>query len=203
MAVNPDINEAHRLKGWYDAGGGSDTFSTHASIGMASGMTGGKDDAYKTIAEVREENLGMSEKPDYFILKATIIYIKQDNVSYPACLSEGCNKKVVEIEAGQWRCERCDKSYPKPQHRYIMSISVSDHTGQIWLSCFDEVGRLVMGLTADELFEKREENEKAVLEIFQEANCRTWVFKCRAKMDNFQDQQRCIQSSAPTFLDCA
>ena len=193
MTVDPDIEEAHKLKGWYDAQGRSDTFTSHASMSNAMGGSGGRSDSFKTISQVRDEQLGMSETtPDFFSLKATVIYIKQDNVSYPACLSEGCNKKVVEVDPGQWRCERCEKTHPKPEYRYIISANVSDHTGQIWLSCFDEVGRLMMGMTGDQLMELRENDEKAVSQLFQEANCKTWNFRCKAKMDTFQDQQRCV-----------
>ena len=190
MTVDPDIDEAHKLKGWYDAQGRSDTFTSHESMRGAMGAAGGRNDVYKTIAQAREENLGMSETVDYFSCKATVMYVKQDNVSYPACLSDGCNKKVVEVEPGQWRCERCDKTHAKPEHRYIMSINVSDHTGQLWLSCFDDVGRMILGMSADRLMELKEEDEKAANDAFQEANCQAWVFRCRAKMDNFQDQQR-------------
>lgn len=190
MSIDPDIDEAHKLKGWYDAQGRTDTFSSHASMTASAGAAGGRSDPLKTIVQVKEENLGMSETTDYFTTKATIIYIKQDNVSYAACASSDCNKKVIEQEPGQWRCEKCDKTFPQPEYRYIMSLNVSDHTGQIWLSCFDDVGRMIIGKSADQLNELKENDEKAVGEIFQEANCQTYLFKCRAKMDNFQDQQR-------------
>jgi Replication factor-A C terminal domain len=36
-------------------------------------------------------------------------------------------------------------------HRYIISMAVGDHTGQIWLSGFNDVGTTLFGLTADEL----------------------------------------------------
>jgi replication factor A1 len=62
-----------------------------------------------------------------------------------------------------------------------MSLNVSDHTGQIWLSCFDDVGRLIMGMTADQLTELKD-NDEAAGEVFQEANCKSWVFKCRARL---------------------
>ena len=192
MTVDPDIDEAHKLKGWYDAQGRTDTFTAQPSAGASLGAAGGRNDASKTILQVKEENLGMSENVDYFTTTATIIYVKQDNISYTACLSEGCNKKVTEVEEGQWRCERCDKTHAKPLHRYIMSLNVSDHTGQIWLSCFDDVGRRIMGMSADQLVELRERDEKAAGDVFQEANCQTWVFNCRAKMDTFQDAQRLV-----------
>ncbi|KAI9683656.1 MAG: Replication factor A protein 1 [Trizodia sp. TS-e1964] len=190
MTVEPEIDESYKLKGWYEAQGRSDTFASHASMAGAIGSAGGRVDAFKTIGQVRDENLGMSENPDYFAIKATIIYIKQDNISYPACLSADCNKKVIEVEQGQWRCERCNINHPKPEHRYILAANVTDHTGGIWISCFDEVGKLLMGMSADELVLHKDNGDKAADEAFQEANCKTWIFKCRAKMDNYQDQQR-------------
>ena len=76
------------------------------------GAAGGRGDPNKTIMQVKEENLRMSENTDYFTMKATIIFVKQENFAYPACLSEGCNKKVVEVDPGQWRCEKCNKTHP-------------------------------------------------------------------------------------------
>ena len=192
MTINPDIDEAHKLKGWYLAQGKNDTFQSHANMSGTMNAAGGRGDPWKTILQVKDENLGMTENTDYFTTKATIIYIKQDNPSptYPACLSEGCNRKVVENDPGQWHCVRCDKDHPKPEHRYIMSISVSDHTGQFYLSCFDDVGRMIMGMTADQLMELKENDVKAADDAFQDATCKTFNFKCRAKTDTFQDQQR-------------
>ncbi|KAJ5585346.1 Replication factor A protein 1 [Penicillium hispanicum] len=190
MTVDPDIGEAHRLKGWYDAQGRTEVFNSHASLSNATN-SGMRPDQFKTVAQVREEQLGMSDQVDYFSLKATVVYIRQDSTwCYPACLSEGCNKKVTELDPGQWRCEMCDKTHPRPEYRFIMPISVSDHTGQLWLSCFDDTGRLIMGTSANELMQLREDNNDAFNEVFQEANCRTWSFRCRAKIDTFGDNQR-------------
>ena len=193
MTSDPDIDEAHKLKGWWDAQGNSERFASYATMqGSTMAGAGGRGDPFKTAAQVKDEQLGMSDTPDYFSIKATITYTKQDNVAYPACLSEGCNKKVVEVDPGQWRCERCDKTHPKPEYRYIMSTNISDHTGQLWLSCFDEVGRMIMGMSADDLMAVKEDDEKKHNEIFQEANWKTFIFKCKAKMDTFQEQQRYV-----------
>ncbi|KAJ5097566.1 Replication factor A protein 1 [Penicillium angulare] len=190
MAVDPDIGEAYRLKGWYDAQGRTEVFNSHASVSNATNSSI-KPDQFKTVAQVREEQLGMSDQVDYFSMKGTVVYIRQDATwCYPACLSEGCNKKVTMMDEGQWRCEKCDKSHPKPEYRYIMPVSVSDHTGQLWLSCFDDTGRLLMGTTADNLMQLREDDPTAFGEVFQEANCQTWDFRCRAKLDTFGEQQR-------------
>ena len=74
-----------------------------------------------------------------------------------------------------------------------MSINVGDHTGQLWLSCFNECGLQIMGVPANDLMAMREEGETTKEEaLFTEANCKTFVFKCKARMDTFQDQQRYV-----------
>jgi replication factor A1 len=198
MTVDPDIDEAHRLRGWYDAQGRTDTFESHANMQGAttSTMSGRKDD-FKTIAQVKEEQLGMNEEADYFSIRANIMFLKGESFAYPACLTEKCNKKVVENAPSEWMCERCNMTHPKPEYRYVMSINVSDHTGQIWLSAFNESGAAIMGKSADELMSIKgvddDEGTKRLGEVFQEANHRMWVFRCRAKLDNFQDQQRYVR----------
>ncbi|KAJ4517178.1 Replication factor A protein 1 [Exophiala dermatitidis] len=190
MTANPDMPEAHKLKGWWESHDRPGNFSTHENVQGAVSGVGSRSDPFKTISQVKEEQLGMSEKPDFFSIKATVHYIKQEPFAYPACLSEGCNRKVVEIDPGQWRCEKCDTTHPKPEYRYIISANVSDHTGQLWVNCFDDTGRLLLGRTADELMAIKDEDQKQVEEIFSEANYKTWNWKCKARLDNFQEQQR-------------
>lgn len=188
MAVNPDIPEAHSLKGWYDASGRNDNFATHSNM-ASMGNAAGRKNEDKNIFQVKEQNLGMDDTA-YFTLKGTIVYIKQDNFCYPACRSEGCNKKVMQDDAG-WRCERCNMTYDRPEYRYIMSVNVNDHTGQLWLSVFDDVGRIIMnGKSADDLMTLKEEDEGRLAAEFDAANCTKLSFRCRAKMDTFQDTQR-------------
>lgn len=117
MTLDPDIPEAHRLKGWYDSAGRSNNFATHnaGSLGAATG----RQDELKTVSQVKDEGLGMEGEPSYFNLKATIVFIRQENFCYPACMSQNCSKKVIEDGEG-WRCERCQISHPRPEYRYIM-----------------------------------------------------------------------------------
>ncbi|PSR81846.1 replication factor-a protein 1 [Coniella lustricola] len=188
MAVDPDIPECHKLKGWYDASGRNDNFATHNNMASMGGATG-RNDQDKNIFQVKEENLGM-EDAAYFTLKATVVYIKQDNFAYPACLSQGCNKKVERLSEDSWRCEKCDVTHDRPEYRYIMSVNVNDHTGQLWLNCFDEAGKMIMGKSADELMRIKEEDETRFAAEFESANCNKLSFRCRAKMDTFQDTPR-------------
>ncbi|KAF2455333.1 hypothetical protein BDY21DRAFT_380847 [Lineolata rhizophorae] len=188
MIIDPDIDEAHKLKGWYDAQGNAEQFISHASTMPAS--TAGRRDQYKTLAQVQEENVGMSDQPEYFTVQATVMYVKQEPFAYPACQSEGCNKKVIEEEPGAWRCEKCNRTFPQPTYRYVMSIRVADHTGALWLSCFDDAGRKIMGTSANELVELKDADDPHFVEACGQATGRAYVFRCRGKMDTFGDQQR-------------
>jgi replication factor A1 len=191
MAIDPDIPEAHKLKGWYDSNGRNQSFATHSNMSTLGAATGRKDEV-KTIGQVKAENIGVDDVA-YFNIKATVVYIKQENFAYPACPIEGCAKKVTETSEG-WRCEKHNVDHEKPQYRYIMSISATDHTGNLLLSCFDDSARVIMGgKTADELMEMQAIGDKeAVDKAFEAANCRKWAFRCRAKMETYSDQPRYV-----------
>jgi len=191
MAIDPDIPEAHRLKGWYDSAGRSNTFTTHQNLSSVGSATGRKDEA-KTIGQVKDENLGF-EDTVYFTVKATVVHIKHDNTfAYPACLNAGCNRKVTNMGDGTWRCEKCEVNHPRPQYRYIMSVNVSDHTGHMWVTCFDDSGLLIMGKTADEVMELQARGDGSEAEAFVAGHCKKLVFRCRAKMETYNEQPRYV-----------
>ena len=79
-------------------------------------------DEIKTIGQVKDEGLGTNDKTDYFTVSAVVSFIKHESFSYPACANPDgtCNKKVIEEGSAQWRCEKCDKVWPTPVHRYVL-----------------------------------------------------------------------------------
>ncbi|KAI0053916.1 replication factor-a protein [Auriscalpium vulgare] len=191
MTINPDIEDAHALRGWFDDGGAQASFHSHTTGGpSASGSNSTINRAeMRTLNDVKEAGLGMSDNADFFSTRATIMHIRPETMMYPACPSEGCNKKVVDGHDG-WRCEKCERSYEKPQYRYLLSMAVADYTGQAWLSGFNEVGLLVFGMTADELHEIRERDDAKSNEIVLKAQCHTYNFACKARQDTFNDTTR-------------
>lgn len=68
-----------------------------------------------------------------------------------ACPSENCNKKVVDQGNGMYRCEKCQQEYPKFKWRMILSVNLSDHTGNQWVTCFQESAECILGVSAEEL----------------------------------------------------
>lgn len=88
-------------------------------MGITPGANGSsaRTDELKTIGQVKDENLGTSDKMDFFSTKATINFVKHENFAYAACPTEKCNKKVVQDGEG-YRCEKCDKLWEQPSYRY-------------------------------------------------------------------------------------
>lgn len=193
MTVDPDIPDAHRLKGWYDSAGRTEKFASHQNAASVGNATGRQDD-FITLTKVKEDNLGVDDQA-YFSTKATIVFLRQENFCYPACSSQGCNKKVISMGDGSWHCEKCNVSHEKPDYRYILSLNVADHTSHQWLSCFDDVGRLIMGKSANEMMELKENDDPAFETAFDEATLKKLNFRCRAKMDNFGEAQRYVKST--------
>ncbi|KAI0317460.1 replication factor-a protein [Amylostereum chailletii] len=191
MAVNPDIPEAHALKGWYMDGGAQSSFHSHTNGMSGAGGGGIRRDEMRTLNDVKMSQIGMSDNPEYFSTRATIMSIKPDNLWYPACPSESCNKKVVESHDG-WRCEKCDRSYEKPQYRsrYIISCAVADHSDQVWLQGFNDAGTVIFGMSADDVHDLKERDDTAFNELMLRAQCIPYNFSCRAKQDTWNEQTR-------------
>ncbi|KAJ1841383.1 Replication factor A protein 1 [Coemansia sp. RSA 2708] len=192
MTANPDIPEAHMLRGWYDSAGRGSAFQTY-DAGGAGARAGGevRTDQLKTMAQVRDENLGGGEGVDYFNVKGTVVFIRSTTLAYPACASADCNKKAVEdAMSGQWRCEKCDRSFAAPEYRYIFSVNVSDATGQSWLQCFNEQGEQLLGCPAGEMVRLQQTDEAQFQRRIADATFREFMFRCRAKSETFNDNTR-------------
>ncbi|ODV93347.1 hypothetical protein PACTADRAFT_51948 [Pachysolen tannophilus NRRL Y-2460] len=186
IVSNPDIPEAFQLKGWYDKQGIHEQFKS-LKVETMSSAGGINLNERKTILEAQNENLGMNDKADYFSIKASINFIRTENFCYPACSTEGCNRKVLEQPDGSWRCEKCDKSFETPNYRYILTISVIDHSGQLWLTLFNnEVESLLDGTTANEIMENNGDSAT----FFQKLQMNEFNFRIRARQDNYNGNVR-------------
>jgi replication factor A1 len=120
MHINPDIKECFVLRAWYDTDGSAQNFKAHPSTNTMSSSSGFNRAELRAVDEIKQAGYGMPGQPEYFSARGTVMHIKSDNVSYPACANDGCNKKVEEVN-GLWRCEKCDQSFEAPKHRCVFA----------------------------------------------------------------------------------
>ena len=100
--LNPDMDQCHQLKGWYESEGASASLTSLTVSGNRGGAGGadfGAGSNMKTFAEAKQENLGMnSDKAEYFSATGMVSFIKKENALYQGCAnmidSRSCNKKV-------------------------------------------------------------------------------------------------------------
>ncbi|KAM9907026.1 hypothetical protein OXX69_006572 [Metschnikowia pulcherrima] len=188
---NPDIPEAYQLKGWYDNKGVSENFKSLKVESNASEPLSQR----KTIEQAEAAELGGKEKPDYFSVKASINFVKADNFCYPACNNQveqpgrgpsACNRKVIQESNDQWRCERCNLTFPEPHYRYILSCSLVDHSGQMWATLFDEEATKLLKISAGELINLKEDADSSEFtKLISSVTMTEHTFRVRAKQDSY------------------
>nr|KAF6289716.1 replication protein A1 [Pipistrellus kuhlii] len=188
IILNPDIPEAYKLRGWFDSEG--QALDGVSISDLKGGGTAGGNTNWKTLYEVKSENLGHGDKADYFSSVATVVYLRKENSMYQACPSQDCNKKVIDQQNGLYRCEKCDREFPNFKYRMILSVNIADYQENQWVTCFQESAEAILGQSTAYLGELKEKNEQAFEEIFQNANFRSFVFKIRVKLETYNDESR-------------
>ncbi|KAL1935602.1 hypothetical protein VTP01DRAFT_4742 [Rhizomucor pusillus] len=185
VRVNPDIPECAKLKQWYKLAGSNASYSSFSNQGNAS--LGQKSNTKITLGKAKEDGLGASDTADYFSARVTIAYIKPENLAYPAC--PDCKKKVMMEDQG-WRCEKCSKMLAEPTYRFLLTMSIEDHTSQTFVQAFDEIGSQIFGTSANELMKLQNTDPDAYSRALADALFKTYNAKIRAKMETFNDNTR-------------
>ena len=205
LEENPDLPEAHRLRGWFDETGGVIYQVLTQDFVPGSGTSGPL--PKKTFGQLKTENLGVGQ-PFKFSNRATVLSIPdKDTFCYPACPGKdpkdptrNCNKKVNEMN-GQWVCDKCDGTFPQPKLRYILSACCSDATGHTWLTLFDDVAQQILGQPAEVIAAWKEEgNDDAVTQLYKSATFQTFNMKLVAKEEIYEGDSRIkcsLQSVTP------
>ncbi|KAK6120373.1 hypothetical protein DH2020_045853 [Rehmannia glutinosa] len=182
LFINPDFPEANTLRDWFDRGG-KDTASHSISRELTPGSS--KNEIRKSLAQIKEEGLGRSDKPDWITVKATISFIKTDTFCYTACpLMIGdrqCNKKVTKSGNSRWLCDR-----------YLLQVQVQDHTGLTWVTAFQETGEEILGCSAKEMYMLKYEaqDDLRFVEIIRNCLFTEFLLKLKIKEEMYGDEQK-------------
>lgn len=197
ITLNPDIPEGHKLYAWKQSFNGAIPAGQSLSGGMAA-VGGGLDsfEQRKNIAAIKDEQLGFRDKPDFITLKGTVVYIKHDtDPFYAACPTPGCNKKVTEAMNGEYMCEKCNKTFPNCARRYILSVSMADHSGSSWFTLFNDTADILLKHSAEGLHQmKMNGDEEGYEKVFSDALFKTIIGKARVKQELVQEEKR-VKSS--------
>ena len=194
LSLDPELPEAYSLKDWFNQkitqGPLHTTPLSMDSAGRGAGGMGGGT-ARKPLNAVETEHLGHGAKPDYFTSRAWVLFIRESNLYYQSCAAEGCQKKVVASPDGMFECEKCGHRDSRCDYRYIVSAQVCDHTGSQWVTCFNNEGEVLLGVTANEIADlENQHNEEAKRSLLDKRVMHGFVFKIRCKAEDAQGEQR-------------
>ncbi|XP_037037026.1 replication protein A 70 kDa DNA-binding subunit [Bradysia coprophila] len=186
MKLNPDISEAHQLRGWYDNDGQKQDFSSISSRNAAAGFS----TDWVNFYEAKARNLGSAEKPDYFQCKAVVHLIKTNACVYKSCSKADCNKKVLDQDNGMFRCEKCSVDSSEFKYRILLQASIADWTTNRWVTIFSDQGEKLLGHSSDEVGRAFDNNKEELEEMVSKILFKGYIFKLRSKIENFGDSPR-------------
>lgn len=146
IKLNPDVEEGHRLRGWFDNEGPKGEIKLLSTRGQSNLTT-----EWVNFHEGKLRNLGAGDKPDYFQIKGFIHNIRSNTTFYKACAAPDCNKKVVDQDNGNYRCDKCNIEGPNFKYRLLLNVSCKRSCQQQTFSIFFLFHRcsLVIGLLID------------------------------------------------------
>ncbi|KAM0735637.1 Replication protein A 70 kDa DNA-binding subunit [Formica fusca] len=186
LEKDPDISEAHNLRRWYTA-----TSHLENVKSLSKPNAGDFNVPLYTFQEATETRLGERlNLADSYKVVATINLIRMENSIYKACPIDICKKKLIDQSTGMFRCEKCNKDYPNFVYRLLASMNIADSTGNRWIVAFNEDAEKILGMSAQELGELKENDNDAYMQKLNEANFKRFTFTLRVKSEVFQDEMR-------------
>lgn len=200
--INPDRQEASQLISWVQQCGGN-VDQNIRSVSQGRDSVSGNAPRL-TFAEVKDMKLGENQesqydkkKADYFTVVATITTMSHSADKQPwyqANPDLNCesakNAKVVPMGDGTYRCEKNGKVYNSYIPRYILRWCATDFSGNIWMTCFNEVGEKILGMPATEAEKILNTNPTEFDQLFKRAQFKKYVFKVKAFSDYYEDSAR-------------
>ena len=101
-----------------------------------------------------------------------------------------CMKKVAHRAFNTWHCNKCDGEFTECDYRYILKLSLQDHTGQInGATTFDDAANKLLGVSAKDLCLLATE-PLAIKDISLHITSRPYLFTLSIKTETFNSSTR-------------
>lgn len=188
LHINPDLAEAHSLRQWFDCGGRD---ASTQSISRDFTPSASWNEVRKTVAQIKDDGLGMGDKPDWVTVKAAISFIKTDSFCYTACPNvigdRQCGKKVTKSDSGNWLCDKCNQEFPECDYRYLLQLNIQDHTGTTSVTAFQDRGQEILGCSARELNIFKENKDPRYTDVLINCLYQNYLFRLKVKEEQYGD----------------
>lgn len=194
LEINPDIDEVHELKGWYTRV--RDNIETTKLTNNKGNTTA---TAWNNLSEISVEKLQQEESNIIYLQTKAVIHQVGKSNMYKAC--EKCKKKMIDMNNGTYRCEKCNEDYDRFVWRIILSFSIADHTKNMYIQAFQDEAQILLGdqFNIQDLGNLFETNQTEFEDAIRTINFKTYIFKVKAKMEHFNDENR-IRAQAMGIL---
>lgn len=123
VEINPRLEKVHEMKGWYSRV--KDNLETNSLTKPMHDFHA----EWNNLVEITPENV-QKENSLTLRTKAVVYQMGKPNM-YKAC---DCKKKLVDLNNGFFRCEKCRKETDHFEWKIILSFGIADHTKNVWVS---------------------------------------------------------------------
>ncbi|VDN04151.1 unnamed protein product [Thelazia callipaeda] len=131
-----------------------------------------------------------SEKGAFFNITAMISSLKADGALYKSCGTNGCKKKVIELN-NQYRCEKCDVTLDRYKYVLLMTIEISDFSGSHWVTVFEDKAVKLLKKDPEQLGQLLDNDLlDEYNEVFNAVRFREYTFRIRAKSEFYNDEEK-------------
>ncbi|EFO18545.2 replication factor A 73 kDa subunit [Loa loa] len=188
IELNMDCAETANLYRWYR--------ETRPSVQARNLTTAGlsSDNYARDFRIIRLSEVGAlgrdSEKGIFFNVTAMISSLKADGALYKSCGTNGCKKKVIELN-NQYRCEKCDITLDKYKYVLLMTVEISDFSGSHWVTVFEDKAVKLLKNDAEQLGQLLDNDLlDEYNEVFNAVRFREYTFRIRAKSEFYNGEEK-------------
>lgn len=186
MMIDPNMPVANGLKDWFSRNGSTINVTKMTGDGGSGGSGGGN---LMTLDTITRDNVQSQQNNAlYASYKVTVTQTGKCHI-YLACPS-GCKKKLVEMNNGFFKCEKCNVDTMQGEPRLLLNFCVSDVTSSQWVTAFHDEAEKLIGQKADYLKSLHDENEQEFSETISEMNFKPYIMKFKTIVDNFKEEMR-------------